>query len=60
MNDKPLIIAISKVLCKASNHDHCTYCENNTCQKIMWETFENEAIAVINYLRANGLLKRWK
>lgn len=58
--EKPLIIAIAKVLCKASKHDHCTYCENGMCQKIMWETFENEAVVVLTYLKENSMLKRWK
>ena len=60
MIDKPLIISLSKVLCNASCNNECPYCDKGVCQKIMYNTFENEAKAVLTFLKKSNMLKKWK
>lgn len=60
MNERVLIFAFSKILCKASCPGLCPFCVNGVCQKTFSDTFIPEATAIVEYLKTNELLKKAK
>jgi hypothetical protein len=59
--DTALIRSISRVLCRAAaNGNPCSHCLQGRCDTAMSDSFAAEAVAVIEYLKSQRLLKRWR
>lgn len=56
MNDQQALEGIMTAMCRASAlAGRCPYCEpGKPCDPRMWKTFQNEALAVWNFLVLSG------